>query len=50
MCPAVDNAAICETRSVIRFVQAKHMGAVKINRELCAIYGQNSVCEGTVRQ
>jgi hypothetical protein len=50
MCSAIDNLAICKIRAVIRFLHAKNMSAVKIRPELCAIYGQNAMSEGTVRQ
>jgi transposase len=50
MCPATDNPAPCEIRAVIRFLHAKNMTAAEINRELCAVYGQNVMSEGTVRQ
>jgi hypothetical protein len=44
-------SASCEIRDVIRFLHAKNMKAVEIHRELCAaVYGQNVMNEGTVRQ
>jgi hypothetical protein len=49
MCPAIDNPATCEIRSVIQFLNAKDMSAAKIHRELCAVYDQNVMREGTVR-
>jgi hypothetical protein len=48
MCPAVDNPAGCEIYTVIRFFHAKNMSAAKIYRELCAVYGQNIMSEGTI--
>jgi transposase len=50
MCPVIDNPTSCEICSVIRFLHAKNMSAVEIYRELCAVYGQNVMSEGTVRQ
>jgi hypothetical protein len=50
MCPASDNSASCEIRAVIRFLHDKNMNAAEIHRELCAVYGQNVMSEGTVRQ
>jgi hypothetical protein len=50
MCPAIDNPASCEIRAVIRFLHAKNVNAAEIHRELCAVYGQNVMSEGTVRQ
>jgi hypothetical protein len=51
MCPAIDNPTSCEIRAVIRFLHAKNKSAAEIYRELCAaVYGQNVMSEGTVRQ
>jgi transposase len=50
MCPAIDNHARCEIRVVIHFLHAKNMSAAEINCELPAVYGQNILNEGTVRQ
>jgi hypothetical protein len=50
MCPAIDNPASCEIRVVIVFLHAKKVNAAEIHRELCAVYGQNIMSEGTVRQ
>jgi hypothetical protein len=49
-CPAIDNPASCEFRTVIRILRAKNKSGAEIHRELCAIYGQNVMSEGTVRQ
>jgi hypothetical protein len=50
LCPAIDNPASCEIRTVIPFLHSKNINSVDINRELCAVYGQNVISEGTVRQ
>jgi hypothetical protein len=50
MCPAIDYPATCEIRSVIQFLNAKNMSSAEIHRELCAVYDQNVMSEGTVRQ
>jgi hypothetical protein len=51
ICPAIDNPASCEICVFIRFLRAKSMGAAEIHFELCAaVYGQNIISEGTVRQ
>jgi hypothetical protein len=50
MCPVIDNAASCESHAVICFLHTKNMSAVEIQLELCAVYGQNVMSEGTVRQ
>jgi transposase len=50
LCPAIDNPASCEIGAVIRFLHAKNTSAVEIHLELCVVYGQHVVSEGTVRQ
>jgi hypothetical protein len=50
MCPAIDNPASCKIRVVIHFLLAKILSAAEIHRELCVVYGQNVMSEGTVRQ
>jgi hypothetical protein len=50
MCSAIDNPASCEIRALIRFLHAKNMSAAEIHRELCAVYGQHIIRDGTVRQ
>jgi hypothetical protein len=50
MCLVIDNLAICEICAVIRFLHAKNMSAAEIHSELCAVYGQNIMSEGGVRQ
>jgi transposase len=46
MCPAIDNPTSCE----IRIAHDINMSAAEIHHELCAIYSQNVMSEGTVRQ
>jgi hypothetical protein len=50
MCPATDNPAGYEIRALFRFFHAKIMSAADIHREYRAVYGQNIMSEGTVRQ
>jgi hypothetical protein len=50
MYPAIDNAASCEIFAVIRFPHAKNMTPTEIHRELCAVYCQNIMNEGTVKR
>jgi hypothetical protein len=50
MRPAIDNTVSCEIHAVIRFLRAKNTNDTEINRELCAVYGQNVMSEGSVRQ
>jgi DNA gyrase inhibitor GyrI len=48
-CPAIDPTS-CEICAVIRFLHAKDMSAAEIHSGQCAVYGQNVMSEGTVRQ
>jgi hypothetical protein len=50
MCPAIDNTASREIRAVIRLLRAKNMGAAEIHHELCAVYHQSVMCEGTLHK
>jgi hypothetical protein len=50
MCPAIDNPATFEIHAIIRFLHAKNMSVVEIHQELCTVYDQNVISEGTVRQ
>jgi predicted transcriptional regulator len=46
----IDNPTRCEIRPVIHFLHTKNMSAVEIHCELCLVYSQNVMSEGTVRQ
>jgi hypothetical protein len=46
MCPVINNPTSCNIRAVICFLHTKIMCAAEIH-ELCAIYGQNVMSEGT---
>jgi hypothetical protein len=50
VCPAIDNPASCEILAVVSFLRVENMSAAEIYRELCPVYGQNVMSEGTVRQ
>jgi transposase len=51
MFPAIENPTSCEIRAaVIRFFHAKNMSSTEIYRHSYAIYGQNVMSEGPVRQ
>jgi hypothetical protein len=50
MCPVIDNPASCEIRAVIRFLHAKNISAAEMHSELCVVYGQNVMSEGSVSQ
>jgi hypothetical protein len=49
MCPIIDNPASREIHAIC-FLHTKNMSAVELHRELCVIYGQNVMNEGTLRQ
>jgi hypothetical protein len=50
MFPAIYNPTRCES-SDVRLLHAKSMSVAEIHRELCAaVYHQNVMSEGTVRQ
>jgi hypothetical protein len=48
MCPAIDNPA--QLRNSRCYPLSFYMSAAEIHRELCALYGQHIMNEGTVRQ
>jgi transposase len=49
-CPTIDNTASREIRGFICSLHAKNMSAAEIHCELCTVYGQNVMSEGTGRQ
>jgi hypothetical protein len=50
MCPAINNPSSREIPAFIHLLHTKNMSAAEIHCELCVVYGQNVVSEGTVRQ
>jgi hypothetical protein len=46
----MDNPASSKIHAVILFRHVKNMSAAEIQYELCVVYGQNVMSEGTVRQ
>jgi hypothetical protein len=50
MCLAIDNPASCEIRAIIRFLLVRNTRDAEIHSELCAVYSQSAMREGTVRQ
>jgi hypothetical protein len=50
MCSAIDNPSSCKIHTVIRFLHDKNMNAMEIHHEFCAVYDQNVMNEGTVKQ
>jgi hypothetical protein len=49
-CPVIDNYTSCSFHAFIYFLHTKSMSAMEIHYELCTVYGQNVMCEGTVGQ
>jgi hypothetical protein len=47
---ATDNPTIIEIHAVIDILHTKNTSAVEIHCELCAVYDQNVMSEGTIRQ
>jgi hypothetical protein len=50
VCPVIDNPTSCKMHAVIHFFHTKNMSAAEIHCVLCAVYSQNVMTEGTVRQ
>jgi hypothetical protein len=50
MCPMMDSPTSCKIHSVIHFLHAQNMSAAEIHSELCVVYSQILMSEGTVRQ
>jgi hypothetical protein len=50
VCPAIDNLVSCKICTVIHFLHAKNISAEEIHHELCEVYKQNVISEGTVRR
>jgi hypothetical protein len=48
MCPTIGNPANCGIHAVIYFLHAKSINTAEIHNELCVIYDQNVMSEGTV--
>lgn len=46
----IESPAVCEMRSVIRFLTARNMSAADIHRQLCEVYGVKAMSEGKVRK
>jgi transposase len=50
MFPAIANPTSIEICVVTHFLHTKNMSAVEIHCELCAVYDENVMSEGTLRQ
>ncbi|XP_025410521.1 protein GVQW3-like [Sipha flava] len=46
----IENAATCELRSVIRFLNAENIKPVDIHRQICEVYGENAMSDSMVRR
>ncbi|KAL4142110.1 hypothetical protein QTP88_004631 [Uroleucon formosanum] len=46
----IENAATCELRSVIRFLNAKNIKPVDIHGQICEVYGENAMSHSMVRR
>jgi hypothetical protein len=49
-CSLIDNPASYKILVVISFLHAENMSAAEIHGELCAVYDQNVMSEGTVKK
>ena len=45
----IENPAVCEMRSVIRFLNAKNMTPAEIPCQLCDVYGEHTMSSSMVR-
>ena len=50
MFKTIEGAADCEIRSVIRFLKARNVLPSEIHRQICQVYGDNAMSDGTVRK
>jgi hypothetical protein len=50
MYPASVNPAGCEICTGTLFLHTKNMSSAEMHHELCVVYGQNVMSEGTVRE
>ncbi|CAL1268640.1 unnamed protein product [Larinioides sclopetarius] len=50
MSALIENAAACEIRSVVRFLNAKKVKPSEIYRQICEVYGQNTMSDSMVRR
>ena len=46
----IKRPADCEIRSVIRFLIARYMKPPDIDRQICEIYGENTMSDGMIRK
>jgi len=50
MFKAIEGAADCEIRSVIRFLNARIVRPSEIHHQICQVYGDNAMSDGMVRK
>ena len=50
MFKTIEEAADCEIRSVIRFVNARNVLPSEIHHQICQVYGDNAMSDGIVRK
>jgi hypothetical protein len=50
VCPAINNPTSCEICTVFLFIHSKNINAAEIHNELCLVYFQNVMSEGSIRQ
>ena len=44
------GAAYCKIRSAIRFLKARNVLPSEIHHQICQVYGDNAMSDGTVRK
>jgi len=50
MFTAIEGAADCEIRSVIRFLNARNVLPSEIHHQICQVYGDNGMSDGMFRK
>jgi len=50
MFKAIEGAADCEIRSVIRFLNTRNVLPNEIHHQICQVYGDNAMGDGMVRK
>ena len=50
MFKTIEEAADCEIRPVIRFLNGRIVLSSEIHHQICQVYGDNAMCDGMVRK
>jgi len=50
MFKTIEGAAECDTRSLIRFLNARNVLASESHHHICQVYGDNATSDGMVRK